>query len=271
MRKAFVGGALAMTTVLAYGQTAELVRPVDDDQARRVEEYNSSFIKEQTYFASRYRIVEVDVDAVVNASEISLTPFDDVKPINLVRERLERNGEDIVFWKGRYESDPVYAATGSAMLEVTITMTAWDEEPAGTVVISALNRFAYSPQWKINELDEPFLDGEGVVGEAPQTPQEIAYHKRLLSLRKHVFFSVSAGFDDPSRDAVYALQPLKYTPRYSLLYEVIRSTAIPFRIDISPGESEFRTEAERILFERYKATMDALPKDDQKQVLGDIE
>lgn len=219
---------LVPAALVAEAQGAvELLQGVDQGQAQRLAEYNSVFLQEQTYFASRSRIVQVNVDALLQESDVTFTPFADVAPMKLICTRLDRQWNEFAYWHGSYENDPLFRATGGAMgsLSVTVAMVAWDVDESGTAVRSA-----------------------------PDT---------------HSFFSAFAVFDVHA-GAKYVVQPLKYTPRYSAVYEIPRDTVIPIRIDREPGEPEFRDDAERESWERYRAFRDALPEEKDKQVLGDI-
>jgi len=252
----------------------ELLQEVGPQQAARLEEYNSVFLQRQTYYASRHRIVQADINAILNAREVSITPFPDVEPIVFELREISREGEDSIFWRGRYAKDPFVDDLRLPLAPATIQFEAWDLEPAGTAVISILNRFAFSPRWKLDQFDRPVLDGRAgepavVTTPPPRTPEEIATHKRLLSFQKRAFFSVSATtLDFPEYSSRYILEPLKYTPRYSVIYEIPRSTVIPVVIDRLPGEKQ--DPVMQAQYERYSADMARLPKEEGKEVLGDL-
>lgn len=57
----------------------ELLQLVEPGRAQALEEYNAVFLKEHTYFASRYRIVKVNVDALLERRDVSITPFTDMR------------------------------------------------------------------------------------------------------------------------------------------------------------------------------------------------
>lgn len=71
-------------------QAREMIRPKGPDQARRLEEYNSTFLLEVLYSAARYRIVAVNADLMLQEEPITITPFEDVEPIVVTPERVRR-------------------------------------------------------------------------------------------------------------------------------------------------------------------------------------
>jgi len=275
-RTAFAVVTLLFVAASAVAQhSRELLRPVDAARSLRLEEYNSTFLKEQTYFGSRCRIVEVNASLLSQAQEITVTPFGDVDSIELLPlpGTPRRNGEDHIFWSGRYANDPLYEVLGAGV-SVTIAAHSWDLEPSGDAVISSQNRFEFSPLCTFDQAGNAVLERSSVTGplvlpgEPPRTPEQIERHKRLQSLSKHAFYAVDALFDVPG-DNTYVLQALKYTPRYSVIYEIRRDTVIPVRIDVMPGDPP-PTAEERASVERYKRFVETLPDDRGKAIRGDV-
>jgi hypothetical protein len=270
-----IPASLSLIAFAAHSQQPrELLLPVEAGQAQRVEEYNSTYLLRATYYASRYRIVRADLNAVLAETDITITPFDDVDPIRLEFLELQRNGEDILFWKGRYSRSwsPSEVLLGFAGRTATVVMMALDVDEDGSAVISAYNRFEFSPKWAIDENGVPFLEDSDSFGIAntppPRTPEEIARHRRLKRLTKHAFFAARATLDVPGRGSRYVLDPLKFLPRYSVMYEIPGDTKLP-PIDRIPGEPI--SAEDRAREEGIRAFLDSLPPDETgKQVLGDI-
>lgn len=227
MRRISITVLLLLAALAAKAQdTSELLQSVEPAHAERLEAYNSVFLQEQTYFASRHRIVSVNVDALLQENDVTFTPFADSAPMRLLFTRLDRQWNEFAYWHGRYENDPLFRVTGGAVeLPVKVAMAAWDVDESGTAVHSG-----------------------------PYT---------------HAFFSAFAVFELPG-SARYVVQPLKYTPRYSVVYEMARDAIIPVRIDRQPGEPEFRDDNERKVSERYQTFRNGLPEEKDKQILGDI-
>ena len=202
-------------------QLPELLQEVEPGLSLALQEYNSAFLREHGYFASRYRIVKADVDALLQERDLTITPFSDMQPIGLVFDRLEHYR---TFWKGYYQNDPLFRATGEYYLRVGISMSAWDVDDSGTAVLTAQD--------------------------------------------KGTFYSVSATLDVPG-DSKYILEPLRFTPRYSVIYEMPRDTVTAFRIDATPGDPPLSAEEQSVLNALQKF-MDGLPDERDKKVLGDI-
>src|SRR5882672_3712676 len=203
-------------------QTRELLSPVDPTVALRLEEYNATSLKEETYFASRHRIVRANDALLLDANEITVTPFGDMEPIRLspLPGTPERAGRDLVFWKGGYRDDRAgaeLARFGVPPMTVTISRSAWDMDPSGNA--------------------------------------------------EQAFVSVDAVFDVPF-GGKYVLTHLKYTPKYSVIYEIRRDTVIPIRIDVTPGDPDL-SPAEKEAGARYQAFLQALPKETDKPIRGE--
>jgi len=115
-------------------------------------------------------------------------------------------------------------------------MHAWDLDESGNALISAQNRFEFFPGWTFDGNNDPVLEGSsggrqqraGVMEPTPppRTPEQIERHMRLKRLDKHAFFDVDAVFEWGTASR-YILKPLRYTPRYSVIYEIPGNTVIP--------------------------------------------
>ncbi|HEY7671131.1 MAG TPA: hypothetical protein VIC71_02855 [Gammaproteobacteria bacterium] len=223
-------------------QERELLLEVDRDQAQRLEEYNSVSLQEELYFASRHRIVRADIDVLLEGRDIIVTPFADVVPIKLVHERLDRQGDDAVFWRGHVrfpENDELFKTAG-------VGIPAW------------ISMFG----WHLDEEGNAHSMGTLVNLESDARPQH---------LERNAFYSADAVLQAPPSGTQYVLRPLKYTPRYSVIYEISPDTLIPIRIDDTPGQPDNRTEYEKELLRRYRDFIASLPKEENKAIRGDIQ
>jgi hypothetical protein len=225
--------ALFAITFAGAQQPNELLQAVDSAKALRLEEYNSVFLKEALYFAARHRIVTANAALLLTASEITVTPFDDAPVINLIAlpGSPEREFHDQhVFWRGRYREYPL-----------DIFGPNGPPPPSATIASHA---------WDLT------ASGEQI--------------KQLDSLEKHAFYSVSAVFEPPGAASRYILMPLKYTPRYSVIFEIRRDTVIPVRTDVTSPEDAKLSAEERAVADRYREFLNGLPKETDKVVLGDV-
>jgi hypothetical protein len=273
---------LAMTSAGAQ-QSNELLQPVNSEKSLRLEEYNDVFLKEQLYFAARHRIVKADAALLLTASEITVTPFDDGPAIHLVAlpGSPQREFQDEhIFWRGRYREYPldIFGPDGPPPPSATIASHAWDLDPSGQALISSQNRFEFSPNWTFDEAGNPVLEknGAGSIGGPsessgpPKTPEQIARHKQLKSLNTHAFYSVDAVFEPPGVDSRYVLMPLKYTPKYSVIFEIPRDTATAARIDVLSPEDAKLSDEEIAVGTRHRDFLNKLPKETNKAVVGDV-
>ena len=88
-----------------------------------------------------------------------------------------------------------------------------------------------------------------------------------LNSAENRFYSADALFSAPGH-STYVMKSLRYTPRYSVIYEIAPDTVIPLRIDGTPGVPAARTESEAVIHDRYRTFMDSLPED-TKTIRGD--
>ena len=250
----------------------ELIKDVDPAYAALLEQYNWVEVADATYFASRHRIVTANIDLLREAEDIVVTPFEDVSPIRLIADSVTVNSADNFYWTGRYDF-PVE-------IPILISVLAWDLDNSGNATASLQNRFEFSPLWAFDDFDNPTLElpqlrnqGAGVIrdpGPPPQTPEQVERHKWLHSLDKRAFFSATTVIDVPGRRSKYVLSPLRFTPKYSILYEISRDTFIPVVIDLMPGqELPWNDEQKRIAAE-YQSFRSSLPLTEQKPVRGDL-
>src|SRR5881394_2359581 len=255
----------------------ELVVPVELGKAGRLAEYNAGFLQKALYSAKRYRIVRLNVEPLFSDNDITLTPFDDVNPLQITQESVSRS-DDAIYWNGRIQTDLQLELDRFGVKVLTlIGAHAWDLDAAGNASLSLLNRPKHSPQWKINDDGIPVLESSGakggssIAGPPPETPEDIARQKRLQALSKRAFYSVSANIELPGGPK-YILLPLELTPKYSVIYEVDLEKAIhPLFEPLHPGEADPRSDAEKQAFDRYRAFVDQLPATDAQPVKGDIE
>ena len=280
MRKSVTFFVLFIVAMATFGadKPKELFKEVNASKSQRLMEYNSVFLKKALYQASRHRIVKVNTKLLLKDDDFIITLFDG-ESIQIKQKSVERK-QDIIYWNAYVDfgQHPELNKLGF-QLSTLIGMFAWDLDESGRAILSMQNRFKHSPYWEIDEFDNPFLGpppvGEvAIVGPPPSTPEEIAQHKRLKKLKKHKFYSVQAIFQvlrENSSPAVrkYVLKPLKYTPKYSVIYELDPNKFFMSQIDPDPGEE--RDLADQQSWEAYDSFVRNLPKESNKVVKGDIE
>lgn len=259
----------------------ELLQSVESTYADRLAAYNSVFLQEVTYSAARYRIVKPNAELLISEEDIWVTPFDDVDPIRIEADGVRR-GPDFVVWSARVERenfmplppgiDPIAEQYSSKWNQAELSMYRWDLDESGVALLSMMNRFEFSPNWIFDDADHLVWKpgNSGVQPErsagAPQTPDQIARHRRLLALEKHAFGSVTADFRSP--DGVhYSVVPLKFTPQYSVVLEEDPDLTVPIQID---GDVSTLTPEQQRRGQQYVEFLERLPKEAARAARRDL-
>ncbi len=251
------------------------MQKVNENKAQRLAEYNTVFLQDQLYFASRHRIVKADTKVLLEDDDFVVTPFSDVEPIYIKQGSVQR-GQDQTYWHGLVQTKHQSELDAYGIsLRTTISMHAWDLDEFGNAHLSMMNRFKHSPRWKIDETNTPILEvpaeGQiGTTGPPPLTPEDIERHKRLKKLNKRKFHSVSATFSTLDGKK-YVLAPLKYTPKYSVIYEIDPNKVFLTQFDYPSETEDVRSHGEIMQTLQYQTFREGLPKEVNKAVKGDIE
>jgi hypothetical protein len=249
----------------------ELLQSVDAGKVQQLVQYNSPWLEIELYSAKRYRIVTVNSNLLMKDEDFAVTLFDDKARLHLTADTIQRR-EDTIAWNAEVLVDlPELLRSRGAKQTVLLTAVAWDTDDAGRALLSFDNRFQFSPRWTFDFFDRPVLaEGQGLAtGPPPRTPEEIARHKDLLKLAKHVFYSVNADFEMLFPSAKYRLFPLKYTPKYHVLLEVDPEKIVPILMDRLPGEAG-RTPAEQVKLSNYESFIRNLPTDRDVPVVEEL-
>lgn len=263
---------LLLAPLVHAQELPELLQTVDERRAQQLIQYNSPWLQGELYSAKRYRIVMVDPNPLLKDDDFAITLFDDKARLHLTPDSIQRR-EDTIAWNAEVLVDlPEALMRRGARQTVLLTAVAWDTDEAGRALVSFDNRFQFSPKWTFDFFDRPVLaEGQGLAtGPPPQTPEEIARHKELLRLNKHVFYSVNADFEMLYPRVTYRLIPLKYTPKYHVLFEVDPEKVVPILTDRLPGEAVERTPAERVKLSNYENFIRSLPPDRDVPVVEDL-
>lgn len=267
---------LLLIAPLARAQNLpELLQAVDASKARRLVEYNSPWLQAELYSARRSRVVSVDTTILMRDDDFALTPFDDVEPLHITKGNVQRYDEAFS-WGGWIAADlPEVARAAGVRQAINLYGLAWDTDESGRASEASSNRFQFSPQWTFDFFDQPILKtpegGQAIAtGPPPQTAQEIARHKELLKLNKRAFYSVTADFQVfPSTR--YRLVPMKYTPKYSVLFEIDPEKAVPIaREKPAEGEVVTRTPADQVKLSDYESFIRNLPPETNVPVVDEL-
>lgn len=253
----------------------ELLQAVNEAKARQLIQYNSPWLQAELYFAKRSRIVTVNASLLLTDDDFTVTPFDDIAPLHVTKGNVQRY-EEAFSWVGWIIADLPEAVRAAGVRQaINLYGLAWDTDEFGRASESSENRFQFSPQWTFDFFDRPILglrEGQGLAtGPPPQTPAEIARHKALLKLNKSAFYSVSADFQLLLPNARYRLAPLKYTPKYSVIFELDPAKLVPITLDRPPsGEPITRTPDDRVKISEYENFIRNLPPDRNVAVVEEL-
>src|SRR5688572_27990823 len=137
--------------------------------------------------------------------DCTITLFDDTAPLHLTADSIQGR-EDGIAWNARVLVDlPEVLRSRGARQTALLSAVAWHTDQAGRALLSFDNR---------NERQ---------------------------SLKRHAFHSVSADFQMLFPRAAYRLVPLKYTPKYHVLFELDPERIVPLLVDRVAVEAVERT------------------------------
>ena len=228
-------------------QLPELLQPVEQRKAQQLVEYNSPWFQAEVYSAKRFRIVEVDISVLMRDDDFTVTLFDDLAALHLTKDAIQRR-DDTFAWSALVLVDlPDVLRRLGARQTVLLSGLAWDMDESGRAVESSGNQFRSSPQ----------------------TAQEIARHQKSRKLNKRAFYSVVAHFELFSSNR-YRLEPLRYTPKYHVLFEVDPEKMVPILVDRVPGEVVVRTPADQVKLASYEAFIRRLPPERDVPVVAEL-
>jgi hypothetical protein len=212
-----------------------LLHSVDESRAQQLIDYNSPWLQAELYSAKRFRVVLVDTDVLMRDDDFAVTLFDDTAPLHLTQDSVRRY-EEAFAWSAlsRGELPEALKAFG-ARQTVLFSGVAWDTDDAGRAMESSENRFD------------------------------------LRKRNKRAFYSVSADFQLLVPGTRYRLAPLKYTPKYSVLFELDPDRLVPIAVDRPvEGERITRTPAELARLRDYDTFIRNLPPDRNLPVVDEL-
>lgn len=169
----------------------EILQAVGQGQGERIEGYNAAFLQLELHAAARHRIVRVNTNALLQEREITLTPFADVAPIRITPEMVRRT-EDSVNWSGQIHS-------GEATYPFFLSLLAWDLDAAGNASASVQNRFQFSPLWRFDEFDQPYLEPAPGEDSGSQSPYPHGLQDTISQRSPNPFRRTKAKSSKPPR------------------------------------------------------------------------
>ena len=269
MIKYVVALCLLVDASASLAAPKQLFKEVNPNKALRLEEYNSAFLQEALYQSARHRIVKVDIKMLEKDKEFLFQAFSDTEAVLFHGEaqQLSSNPADEEWW--RWSGKP---SAFDVLPDVDLYIHNYDiDKETGVANPSAENKFKHSRHWTFDEggvlVLETLTEGEfAIAGPPPETPEDIEYHKKLKKLRKNAFRSTSSTqFYIPTKNGLrhYYLIPLKYTPKYSVIYEKDPEKHFAIIIDLAPGETDNRSELHKLREREYLRFVAGLEKKDK--------
>lgn len=265
----------------ATGAPKELFKPVNYEKVYRLEDFNREFLREELFFSKRHRIIKVNPKVLDKDDSFTLTPFEGMEPLVIVSapQRTERRREWVTFWNAKIESQPDAIA-------FTFNLFSYDTDIDGVSSVSMYNKFRHSEDWEINDSGLAVLpDSEGkrnsmVIGPGPSSEEDIEHHRKMKRLKRKSVQSLSAHFwvkdSDTGIYTEYRIVPLRFTPKYSVIFEIDQQKKFPFLIDPEYDEQgnviELQlTDSEKNRKLKYKAHRRSLISEDHRRIMEDIE
>lgn len=267
---------VCVTTLHAHAgqKPKELLMEVNPQKAEKLRAYNADFLAQNLYFSSRHRIVRANLKVLEGKNEITITPFPDVDPIYVEPMHYVTNQER-GRWVGKLKLDkPVKANNQELEFKVLVSLLSWDVDDEGNAHVSGDNRFEYSPYWSFDEFDNPILEvpdqaEAAIAGPPPSTPEAIKKHKKTKTLKKNQFRSAKVIISTLDGKK-YVVEPLRFTPKYSVVYEYDPSKYIPIANDDGTAATELSPDDTRKIKE-YNEFMDRHEQDYTQSIKGEVQ
>ncbi len=264
----------------ARAEQVELFNVVNSETYDRAVAHNPRFIAEKLYFSSRHWLVEVNAESLVSQQEVLLNVADDVESFTLKRAdlRVKRGGTSFT-WQGHIMF-PSRTAPKEAWSEETLSQLEaqglsfeqfidmigqtrlhvlyWDVAPTGIAILAAKSHASDS-----RSGDEPVSVSGSTSAMGPSVAQQQGTD-RLRMTTRNAFAAVRGEFNlQPVGAGVFRLEPLPYSPRYHLLYEVDQSRDFLIMDEEPTGEVLRRKQ-------QYDRHMESVPEAQTRPVRGEF-
>ncbi len=249
---------LAINTV-GLAQAKELLVSVRNDKAHKIEEYNNIFLKKRLYFASRHRIVTIDTSLLSKREiDFTITPFEDVQITVSTKEVIEKPHRGTVSWKGEMH----VSGLEDALSQLTDAERSYLSVKELKYALSDINLFIST--WDIDKETGIATRSTERKGSVSPEPTPIP---KLPDLRKNAFKSVGGNFTIIPSGKRYVLTPLKYSPKYHVIYEIDPKKSYPTSDD--PNTKISQENKNKAM--EYKQYLKGLPEEHfNKAIKGDL-
>jgi len=258
-------------------EATDLLIDVPTDQARKLEEYNGVWLQKLLYPSARYRIVAANYQALLEGnSDITVKLFNGDE-VTIVPKSLNKRGS-FATWIGELilPEDLVAAVAATApedlggmaadevietIARVTLTLKGYDVDPAnGSAKLSPRSRSKGRP-------------GPSYTAISGQETKLSASPPRRPQYTLDAFYALEGTISVPQTRRRYHIEPLRFTPKYSVLFELDSGKVVPVNTDTPPEEFEERlTPEQRTARDSYREFLSRLPAEQTpKSVREDIQ
>ena len=249
---------------VVHADEKKLFIPVSETKAQKLIEYNSPDVEVQKYYSSRYRIVKVRTKLLTSGAEsFVINPFEDVA-LEVIPEEIDRSDSlGSIIWRGNYKH------WSRISIDSTRNNGVRNEEERKNAIGRFTKMTFYIYPWDVNkesgEVNPTVSTKAGSMGGVNKPENnEKGVGK---GLRKRAFQTVKGSFNVLGK-GTFAVIPLKYTPKYHLVYELDpskRYSGMGYdEKNMSPSDKERRRNEQEF--------MKNLPgADENKMVVEDVE
>lgn len=250
--------ALLMTiNSFAFCSEKELFKVVNDSKARKIFEYNRPYIDKKIYYAKRYKIVTVNEKLLMDGEpEFQISPFEDIK-ILVETENLDPPDDfGFIVWRGIQKNWQSMRLSGPNGEKI---------ENGEETIRNFLGVTFYSHAWDVNEVSgeamHPAKNSYG--GLSDSLDRSI---KKNPNIHKKKFRTISGSFKVLGKGEFH-VTPLKYTPKYHLVYELDRSGKA---YNVDTPENQLRPETKMMLLKQQEYLRSLPEEDGSRTVVEDI-
>lgn len=197
-----------------FADSKELFKEVPSQKSQKLSEYNDLFLNKTLYFSTRHRIVKVNTALLTSSNKdgnFILNPFKDVS-INVQTKRMTVSSPYHGAWHGEIESD--------ISLEDDISQLT-DYERGGFSAEEFKSFFTnvtfYFHDWDVDlDTNTASTSNQNKTGTTSPEPVEDVVPPKL---KRKAFRTARGRFTEITTGQTFVIIPLKYTPKYHVIYE----------------------------------------------------
>lgn len=263
--------AFLLISPLIFADSKELFKEVNHKKSQKLSEYNDLFLRKALYFSARHRLVQINTSLLTSSNKdgkFILNLFDDVT-INVQSKRMTFTSPFHGAWYGEMETAP-------SINDEINQLTAYERGNFSTEEFKSFftDIVFYFEDWDVDLVaNSASFSHENKVGITSTVPiQDTA----LPKLKRRAFRTVSGRFTELFSGRTFVIMPLKYTPKYHVIYEQDDSKTFTTANDV-PGSEPLMSPEEILEDENLlkaielEVFLDSLPKEEPGKIIkGDL-